>query len=116
MEKLLWYHLLSSILFQFLSHIFFFFISKFLTYSFYSHCLIPYSLILSWMYPSHRIFAHNTIKTMLLKVTNEFCLAKSGGRFLIPVVLDALNVQDYSLPYIYFIILLPAKPISKPRK
>lgn len=67
------------------------------------------------MYPSHRIFAHNTIKTMLLKVTNEFCLAKSGGRFLIPVVLDALNVQDYSLPYIYFIILLPAKPISKPR-
>lgn len=36
--------------------------------------------------------------------------------FTIPVVLDALNAQDYSLPYIYFIILLPAKPISKPRK
>ena len=84
MEKLLWCHLLSSILFQFLSHIFFSFISKFLTYSFYSHCLIPYSLILSWMYPIHRIFAHNTIKSMLLKVTNEFCLAKSGGRFYNP--------------------------------
>ena len=105
MEKLLWYHLLSSILLQFLSHFFFSFISKFLTYSFYSHCLISYCLILSWMYPIHRIFAHNTIKTMLLKATNEFCLAKSGGRFLILVILDALNAQDHSLPYIYFILL-----------
>lgn len=54
---------------------------------------------------------------MLLKAYNEFCLAKSGVRFLILIVLDALNAQDHSLPYIYFIIiLLPAKPISKPRK
>ena len=69
------------------------------------------------MYPIHRGFAHNTTKTMILKANNEFCLAKSGVRFLILIVLDALNAQDHSLPYIYFIIiLLPAKPISKPRK